>query len=222
MAETHIASGNWLVRIKLDEVAHEKIEKSVSVVIEECAACTPAALLLRKAGLPGNIGKSSVPVVMKQYVMPPECAKQIVPSIVVVIANANAGLPAGAPESRLICYIGKCAVTVVLVQMSGWLSSRCPMRIKPASITQVDVQPAIVVVIKKRQPASFGFDDDALGIYPAPYVGSSQSGLLCDVDKLNLRRGRARYRGFHNNGTLPLPKWSCESIGQCGAEQEKR
>jgi len=123
LAEAHVVGGKRLVRIQLDEVAHEKIEKSVPVVIEECAACAPAALFLRKAGLPGNIGKGSVSVVMKQNVMPPKCAEQIVPSIVVVIANANAGLPAGASQSRLICNIGKCAVAVVLVQMSGWFFS---------------------------------------------------------------------------------------------------
>ena len=96
------------------------------------------------------------------------------------------------------------------------------MRIEPASIGQVDIQPAIVVVIEKRQPASLGFNDDTFSVYAAPHVGNSQSGLLRHVDKLDRRRGGTRYSGFHNERTLPLPKRCRQSVGQRAAEQKER
>ena len=102
-------------RIQLDVVADEKIEVAVPVVIEKRAARAPAALLLAKPGFLRDIGKRAVSVVVEENVVAPETAKQVVPSIVVVVADADAGLPAGAAQSRLLRDIGKRAVAVVLV-----------------------------------------------------------------------------------------------------------
>jgi hypothetical protein len=168
-----MSSGGWnLVRIQLDEIAHEKIEVAVPVVIEESAAGAPAAFFLKKAGLMRNIGKGAISVVMKENVMAPEAAEQVVPSIVVVIAYANAGLPAGAPQARLLRHVGKGAVAVVLVQMRGRLLARRPMRIEAISIGQVDVQPSVIVVVEERpDSASLGLNDEPLAVDAAPHIG---------------------------------------------------
>jgi len=96
------------------------------------------------------------------------------------------------------------------------------MRIEPASIGQVDIQPAIVVVVEKRQPASLGFNDDTLSIYAAPHIGVVSP--ACCATSINWTGDVAEpdTSGFHNKRTLPLPKWSCKGICQRAAEQEER
>ena len=87
--------GGWnFVGIELDVVADEEIEKAVAVVVEKGAAGAPANVFLIEPGLLRDIGKCAIAVVMEEDVVSPEAAEQIVPSVVVVVADADAGLPA--------------------------------------------------------------------------------------------------------------------------------
>ena len=88
-------------RIELDVIADEEIEMPVAVVVEPGAAGSPADLFVVNAGLAGDVGESSVAVVVEQDVVSPEAAEQIVPAVVVVVADADAGLPAGARRGRI-------------------------------------------------------------------------------------------------------------------------
>src|SRR5437867_3240911 len=100
--------------------------------------------------------------------MSPEATKQVVVAVVVIIANADAGLPAGARQSGFFADVGKCAVAVVLVEMRSGRFSRLPASVELGAIGQVDVEPSVIVVIKKGQAASLGLDDVALMIRSAP------------------------------------------------------
>ena len=164
-------------RIQLHVIANEKIEVAVPVIIEKSTAGAPADLCLVKPGLVRDIGKRAVSVVVEKNVVSPEAAKQVIPSIVVVIAHADAGLPTCAPQSRLLRDIGKRAVAIVLVKVRGRRFSRRPMRIQPISIGKVDVQPSIIVVVEKGQSASLGLDDGSFVVDAAPHVGAGQPGL---------------------------------------------
>ena len=114
-----------LCGIKLDVIADEKVEMAVAIIVEECAACAPAHMLVIDAGLASDIGEGAVTVVVKKDVVSPETAEEIVPSVIVVVADADARLPAGAREAGLCGDIGKCSVAIVLVQMgSGRLTGR--------------------------------------------------------------------------------------------------
>ena len=160
---------------------------AVPVVIEESTACAPANLCLIKAGFVSDIGKRAISVVAEKNVVSPEAAKQIIPSIIVVIANADAGLPTGTPQSRFFGDVGKRAVAVVLVQVRDRRFSGRPMRIEPISIREVDVQPSVIVVVEKGQSASLGLNDGPFVVYAAPHVGDGQPGLLSHIDKLDRR-----------------------------------
>ncbi len=61
------------------------------------------------------------------------------------------------------------------------------MRIQPISIGEIDVQPSIMVIVEKRQPASFGLNDGSFVIYTAPHVGTGQPGFLRHIHKLHRR-----------------------------------
>jgi hypothetical protein len=71
---------------------------AVPVVVEKRTTGAPANLRLVKPGFMRDIGKRAVSVVAEKNVVSPETAKQVVPSIIVVIAYTDAGLPTGAPN----------------------------------------------------------------------------------------------------------------------------
>ena len=77
----------------------EKIEMAVAVVIEPGAARAPANLFVVKAGFASDIGERAVAIVAKEDVVSPEAAEEIVPAVVVVVADANASLPPGPREA---------------------------------------------------------------------------------------------------------------------------
>ncbi|WP_433970085.1 hypothetical protein [Tunturiibacter gelidiferens] len=51
-----------------------------------------------------------------------------------------------------------------------------------------------MVVVKKRQAASFGLNDGPLVVNTTPHIGDAQSCLLRDVYKLDLRGRDSRQR----------------------------
>ena len=53
-----------------------------------------------------------------------------------------------------------------------------PIGVQLRSISQINVQPTVVVIIKKSQPAAFRFDDIAFVIDAAPHIQRSQTGFL--------------------------------------------
>jgi hypothetical protein len=70
---------------------------TIPVIIEKSTARTPTDLFLVKSCFASNIREGSISVVVKQNVMPPERTKQIVPSVIVVVADADTGLPTSNP-----------------------------------------------------------------------------------------------------------------------------
>src|SRR5262249_57749293 len=94
-------------------------------------------LVLVDSGFFRHIGKGSVAVVVKQNVVAPEAAEKIVPAVVVVIADAYAGLPSGARQPGFFGYVGKRSVAIVFVEMRGWRLSRRPFRAQPRPVGEL-------------------------------------------------------------------------------------
>src|SRR5271154_4291814 len=92
---------------------------AVAIVIDPRASCAPAHVFFVQAGLFRDVGKSAVAVVAKQNIVAPEAAEKIVPAVVVVIADADAGLPAGARETGFFGDVGKRAVAIIFVETRG-------------------------------------------------------------------------------------------------------
>src|ERR1700745_2554604 len=94
---------------------------AVAVVIKKRAARPPAAVFLIKPRLARDIRESSVSVVMEENVATPEGAEQVIPSIVVVVAHANARLPTGSSEPGFLSHVGEGAVAIVFKKVRGRL-----------------------------------------------------------------------------------------------------
>ena len=200
-----IAGGRNRRGIQLQVVANEKIEVTVPVIIEKGTPRAPANLCLVEAGFMGDVGKRAVSVVAKKNVVSPEAAEQIIPSVVVVIAYANPRLPTGTRQARFLADIGESAVAVVFVQMRDRCFSRRPMRIELIAIGEVDVEPAVVVKIKKGKPAPLSLDDGPLVVHAAPHVGAGETCLLGHIHILDRRRCRSRDRGLKETWFSPPP-----------------
>jgi hypothetical protein len=97
-------------------IGHKQIEMAVAVVIKESAAGTPARLVVREAGGFGDVRESAVTVVSEENILSEVSAKNIVETVVVVIRDANAIGPANGMQSGLLSHVGKCSITIVLVE----------------------------------------------------------------------------------------------------------
>ena len=72
---------------------------AVAVVVEKGAASAPADFFVIDAGFLRGVAERAVAIVVKQNVVSPEAAEEIVEAVVIVIADANAGLPSSAREA---------------------------------------------------------------------------------------------------------------------------
>jgi len=79
----------------------------------------------------------------------PEAAEEIVPAVVVVVADADASLPAGAREAGFRGDIGERAVAIIFVEMRGRLFAGFPICVEARAVGEVNVEPAVVVVVEK-------------------------------------------------------------------------
>src|SRR5205809_2534635 len=91
----------------------------VAVVVEKSAARAPAYLFVIDTRFASHVGEGAVAIVVEQKIVSPKAAEQVVPAIIVVVAHADAGLPASARESGFFRDIGKRAVAVVLEELRG-------------------------------------------------------------------------------------------------------
>src|ERR1043165_678588 len=178
---------------------------SVAIVIEKSAACAPVDLFVINTGFAGHIREGAIAVVVEQKVVSPKAAEQVVPTVIVVVADADAGLPASAGQTRCFRDIGKCAVPVVLEELRGGCFSFRPFLAQTRTVGEIDVEPAIVVVIEKCNPAALGFDDVALVGVRSPNVWNVKPGLMCDINKLHLLLADRRSL-VEQQAALPAPE----------------
>ena len=126
-------------RVELDVIAHKKIEASIAVVIEESAAGAPVNLLVVQTSLAGYVGKRAIAVVVEQDVVSPEAAKQVIPAVVVIVADADSGLPPGACQARFFGHVAKRAVAIIFEQLGSRRPPRWPLLAQARSVRQINV-----------------------------------------------------------------------------------
>ena len=88
------------LEVEVDVVADEEVEVAVLVVVEEGAAGVPAQAVLEEAGLFGDVGEGAVAVVAVEGVLAVVADEEVVPAVVVVVADAAGLAPAGCAPGR--------------------------------------------------------------------------------------------------------------------------
>lgn len=95
------------------------------------------------------------------------------------------------------------------------------MRVEATAIGEINVEPAIVVVVEKRDAAAFGFDNDALVFNATPDVGDVQACVLGNIDELYIRTWRGRDGSLELIYGTQLPQRRREPVEQWVAEHEQ-
>src|SRR5208282_5529445 len=150
----------------------------------------------------GDVAEGAVAVIVKQNVAPPKGAKQVVPTIVIVVANADAGLPSAAPKTGFGRHVGERAIAVVVIKLGGWCMARWPGSVQARSIGEINVKPPVLVVVEEYDSATLCLNDVTLLVNTAPHIRRRKSGLTCHIHKLNLRSGALRWCDSRNRRGL--------------------
>ncbi len=163
-------------QIHIDVVGDEQIEVAVAVVVDECAARVPARAFARHAGFLADIGESAVAVVVIENVLAEVGDEQIVPAIVVVVADANALSPAGVRDAGLRGHVGESAVAIIAKKMRSRLAAG-GKAFQPRAVHEKNIEPAVVVVIVEGDAAARGFQQIFVFVLAAENCFRIQSGF---------------------------------------------
>src|SRR5947207_10743479 len=104
-------------QIQIDVVSDEEIKFAVSVIIHEGAARIPAFSIATDASFVGDVSERAVSIVVIKHVLPKIADDEIVPSVVIVVADADTLSPAVVNQTSLRSHIGEGAIAIVLEQM---------------------------------------------------------------------------------------------------------
>src|SRR5208282_1837001 len=94
-------------------------------------------------------------------------------------------------------HVGECSVAVVVIELGGRRLAWQPGGVQASSIGEINVEPAVLIVIKERDAASLGLNDITLAVNTAPNIGCREPGLTRHIHKLHFW-SRA-FRGWAGN-----------------------
>src|SRR5579872_4656152 len=154
----------------------------IAVVVNKGATCIPTRTFARHACLLAHVGKRSVPVVVIQNIFSEVGHVQVVPSVVVVVTDANALSPAGMRDAGFRGNVGECAVAIIAEKMRSGFTA-CREAFEARAVYQKNVEPSVVVVIVKGNPASRCFQQIFVLMFAAVDGLRIQTGFARDVEK---------------------------------------
>ena len=107
----------------------------------------------------GDVGEGAVAVVAVEGVLAVVGDEEVVPAVVVVVADADALPPAGAGEAGFDGDVGEGAVAVVFEEMAGRRSWPFGEAFEAGAVDEEDVEPVVVVVVVEGDSAAGGFEE---------------------------------------------------------------
>ena len=111
---------------------------------------------------------------------------EVVEAVVVVVADGSAHAPAHVADARLVRHVGERAVSVVVVE--GALRFPAGLHhVNGQGVDEVDVEEAVVVVIKEGHAAAHGLDD--IFFFGRGDVPEGDAGLLSYVREADFDGG---------------------------------
>ena len=144
----------------IDIAADEQVQAAVIIVVEPDGAGCPTRRF--HTGAFGDIGKGAVTVVAVKNAVTVGGHEEIGPTVVVVVPDHHPHPERAACYTRRFGDIGKGAVAVVAVERIAQRLGRF-VEIAGAAVDQVDVHPAVVVVIEKRTARAYRLGQVTLG-----------------------------------------------------------
>ena len=161
----------------------EKIEPAIAVVVAPGCAVAPVAQ--RHAGFLGHVGEGAVVVVAVEAVLAEVGDKDVGPAVVVKVANGHTEAPAVVGHAGLRGHVGKRSVVVVMEERGVRRRGLAGERVIGRAIDEVDVEPAVVVVVDKAHAGAVGLQDVLFGAGAHHVLPASQAGRLAHILKNN-------------------------------------
>ena len=135
-------------------------------------------------GWSGQLSELSVSLVVKQMIATHRRDKQVIPPIVVVVANGHAHTVATQLEAGTGRDIGEATFAVVVIQRHrGRLSALRNVPGPPGRVDEEQIGRAVVVEVKESNPATHGFREQFVAV-SAIIVDKGYPGFFGNVGEL--------------------------------------
>src|ERR1700734_818351 len=105
------------------------------------------------------------------------------PAVVVVIGDCHAHTPPVVSHTRLRCHISEGAIVIVVKQCGLWRGCLSAPGVEGRTIDEINIEPAIVVVVDQAHARTVRLDDKTLVWRAHRVLPNSQARFLCDVLK---------------------------------------
>ena len=147
----------WVGQVDLEVAGNEKVQPPVAVIIPECRAGRPSPN--GHARLFGDVGERAVMVVVIEAVLPEIGHVEVGPAVVVVVGNCASHPPSPVCDTRAFGYICKCSIMIVMKQSCARRLGLARKRIISRAVHQVDIEPAVVVVVDQAHARPLRLQD---------------------------------------------------------------
>src|ERR1700733_12318875 len=141
----------------MDIAGNEQVQLTVTVIVTKARAIRPVAE--GHSSLLSNICERPITVVMKETVLSEITYIQIWPAVIVVVSHSHAVAPAAVGYAGLGSNIGKGAIVIVMEEGGVWRLSLAIHCFIGRTVHQVDIDPAIMVVVQQGHARAGCFQD---------------------------------------------------------------
>ena len=152
-----VAVAGLRLEVVVDVAGDEEIELAVAVVVSPRGSGGPVAE--GDAGLLCDVGKGAIVVVVEEAIFAEVGDVEVGPAVVVVVTDGNAEAPAVVGDSGLGGDVGEGSIVIIVEEGGVWRHSFVVHGRNGAAVDEVDVHPAIVVVVEQSDAGADAFDD---------------------------------------------------------------
>ena len=177
-----IFAWEWrLLKTELGIAGDKQIQQAIMIVITPGRTRRPSAE--RDASFLCDVRKGPIMIVVIKPVLAKIGDVDIWPTVIVVVAYRNTEAPAFICHSSTGSDIGESAVVIVVKEHGAGYWSLPPFRLSGRAVQEIDVQPAIVVVVNQGDARAGSFDNGCFLRSSRAVVKNVQASLLCDIRK---------------------------------------
>ncbi len=172
---------DWAIEVVLDVAGNEEIEQTVVIIVAPGGAGGPAAE--SDAGFFGEVCKRAVAIVVIETVLAVVGDVDVRPAVVVVVRGGNAEAPTLVGDAGFLGNVSERAVVIVVEEHCARRGFLPFHRGGGGTVEKIDVQPAVVVVIEKRDAGAGCVEDRGFFGRTGAMVKLVEAGLTSDVEE---------------------------------------
>ena len=175
-----------MVRVKFHVARNEQVQQAIVVVIAPRRSCGPSSQC--HTGFFRHLRKRAIVIVVVETVFSKIRHVDVRPAIIIVVAHGYAEAPSLVRYTCFFRNVGESAVVIVVKQhaaRSGFFPFQGSKR---GTVEQIDVQPAVVVIVDQGHARTWGLENSRLVRAPGAVAKFVEPSLFRDVHE---HHGRA-------------------------------